>query len=166
MRKTTQYPASIKASFLAKVVELNGSSVIKLAKEFNIPYSTAYTWKKDMLSGSIKPASQSPKDKTAEEKLKIIIELRNLNDEEQGAYCRTVGVHQIQAEAWEQEILTGLGKTLMNKEQQKKTNKLNDEIKALKKDLKRKNKALAEVSALLILKKKADLLWGEHEDDV
>jgi len=38
-------------------------------------------------------------------------------------------------------------------------------MKALKSDLKRKDKALAEVTALLVLKKKANLLWGEIEDD-
>jgi ribosomal protein L4 len=35
----------------------------------------------------------------------------------------------------------------------------------LKKELNRKEKALAEASALLILKKKADLIWGDGEGD-
>ena len=37
--------------------------------------------------------------------------------------------------------------------------------KKLKVDLNRKDKALAEASALLILKKKADSIWGEDEED-
>jgi hypothetical protein len=40
---------------------------------------------------------------------------------------------------------------------------LRTENRALKKELTRKEKALAEASALLILKKKAALLWGENE---
>jgi hypothetical protein len=54
----------------------------------------------------------------------------------------------------------------------KQPNKLKDELKTLrqenrnlKKDLNRKDKALAETSALLVLKKKADLIWGDLEDD-
>ena len=43
--------------------------------------------------------------------------------------------------------------------------KLQAENRALKKDLLRKDKALAETSALLILKKKADLIWGDFEED-
>ena len=50
--------------------------------------------------------------------------------------------------------------------------KLRNEMKALqkeneqlKKDLRRKDKALAETSALLVLKKKANLIWGDLEDD-
>ncbi len=42
---------------------------------------------------------------------------------------------------------------------------LRSENKRLKKDLNRKDKALAETSALLVLKKKADLIWGDPEDD-
>jgi len=37
--------------------------------------------------------------------------------------------------------------------------------KKLESELRRKDKALAEASALLILKKKANLIWGESEDD-
>ena len=39
------------------------------------------------------------------------------------------------------------------------------EIKQLKKDLQRKEKALAEAAALIILRKKAQAIWGEPEDD-
>lgn len=42
---------------------------------------------------------------------------------------------------------------------------LKEENKRLKRDLHRKNKALAETSALLVLKKKADLIWGELAED-
>ncbi len=39
------------------------------------------------------------------------------------------------------------------------------ENKRLKKELIRKEKALAEMAALLVLKKKADEIWGDKEDD-
>ena len=42
---------------------------------------------------------------------------------------------------------------------------LKNENKALKKELRRKEKALAEAAALLILQKKANRLWGYDEDD-
>lgn len=38
-------------------------------------------------------------------------------------------------------------------------------IKTLEKELNRKEKALAETAALLVLQKKAQELWGEPEDD-
>jgi hypothetical protein len=42
---------------------------------------------------------------------------------------------------------------------------LRAENRELKKALRRKEKALAETAALLVLKKKAELIWGEREDD-
>ena len=38
-------------------------------------------------------------------------------------------------------------------------------IKSLEKELRRKDAALAEAAALLILRKKADAIWGEEEDE-
>jgi hypothetical protein len=42
---------------------------------------------------------------------------------------------------------------------------LREECKALKRNLNKKDKALAEVSARIVLLKKSQLLWGEKEDD-
>jgi hypothetical protein len=50
------------------------------------------------------------------------------------------------------------------KERKAENQQIVNEVKQLKRDLHRKDKALAEVTALLILKKKTDLLWGDNED--
>jgi hypothetical protein len=42
---------------------------------------------------------------------------------------------------------------------------LEKKVRSLEKELSRKEKALAETAALLVLKKKADSIWGEPEDD-
>ena len=42
---------------------------------------------------------------------------------------------------------------------------LKHEIKGLKKELRRKEKALAETAALLVLQKKVSEIWGNDEDD-
>jgi hypothetical protein len=61
-------------------------------------------------------------------------------------------------------IIDGL-KPSANKEQRLENLKLKAQIKELKSDLYRKDKALAETSALLVLKKKANLIWGDGKDD-
>ena len=38
-------------------------------------------------------------------------------------------------------------------------------IRELEKELRRKDKALAETAALLVLKKKANAIWGDEDDD-
>ncbi|HEX4045016.1 MAG TPA: transposase [Gammaproteobacteria bacterium] len=68
MRQVTRYPAEIKASVLTKALAPNAPSVVELAKEFNIPYATIYSWMAGMLNN--KPITQvsepqRPQDKTA-----------------------------------------------------------------------------------------------------
>ena len=38
-------------------------------------------------------------------------------------------------------------------------------VRELEKELRRKDKALAEAAALLVLQKKAQALWGDEDDD-
>lgn len=58
-----------------------------------------------------------------------------------------------------------LTQTNNNDSHKQELKKLRDQNKQLQKELRRKEKALAEASALLIMKKKADLIWGVEEDD-
>ena len=87
------------------------------------------------------------------------------SEEEQGAYCRTHGIYSNHLNDWKKQILEGLGGvSVSTKELKAENQQVTNENKQLKRDLHRKDKALAEVSALLIFKKKVDLLWGVGGD--
>jgi len=103
-----------------------------------------------------------PEDWSAEEKLETFLSFSKLSEEEKGKFLREKGVHEAQIERWKAEILEGLklkpfrgGK----KDPQQKR------IAALEKELRRKEAARAEAAALLVLKKKADAIWGEAKDE-
>lgn len=168
MGAVIKYSESIKASVLSKAFAPNSPSVVELAKEFNIPMSTIYTWKFHMRNNqNVKQdnAPQRPNDKSPEAKLKAVMDTIGKSDDEQGAYCRTQGIYSNHLNDWKKQMLEGLGGvSTSTKELKAKNQQVTNENKQLKRDLHRKDKALAEVSALLILKKKADLLWGVDED--
>jgi len=168
MRKVTIYPEEIKNSILAKAMAPNGPNLVQLAKESNIPYATLYTWKKKMVENSnIKPIEvpERPQDKSAASKLQAVIDTMGKTEEEQSAYCRENGIYAHHLATWKNEILESLdGISEKTKAERAENKQVKQEVKELKRDLQRKDKALAEVSALLILKKKADLLWGVKED--
>lgn len=105
-----------------------------------------------------------PKDKTAEAKLQAVIDTLRMTEEERGAYCRKHGLYTHNLEEWKKQILAGL-EPLQSKEDKLEYRQLKGEYKKLQSELTRKEKALAEASALLILKKKANLIWGDNEDD-
>ena len=172
MREVTKYTDAIKSSVLTKALAPNAPSVIELAKVFNIPMSTINTWIHNMRKKNKEPARQRPKDQSAASKLQAVMDTVGKTEQEQSAYCRTQGIYYNQIEAWKQQILESLGaathtknKSSNTKENKAASQKIQDEMKQLKSDLNRKDKALAELTALLVLKKKADLLWGDSEDD-
>lgn len=167
MKQLTRYSATIKESFLAKALATNAPSILQLAKEFNIPYQTLYNWvvmsKKQNIKYMRPP--ERPQDKSPEAKLQAVIDTCGKTEAEVGAYCRENGIHTHHLDEWKKQSLAGLSPTpTVNKKDKAEQQQAAKEITQLKRDLLRKDKALAEVSALLILKKKADLLWGIDED--
>ena len=102
-----------------------------------------------------------PQDWTAEEKLDVLIEAASLPDEELGAFLRRKGLHEAHLKEWRQTVLSGLQK---RPARAKKTTAEARRIKELERELHRKEKALAEAAALLVLKKKAQAIWGDGDE--
>ena len=106
--------------------------------------------------------SKRPEDWTAEEKLKALLEYDKLDEEQRGKYLREKGLHSIYLQRWQWEFIEAYAskkkKTRGGDPKQKR-------IKELEKELRRKDKALAETAALLVLKKKAQAIWGDPEDE-
>ena len=85
-------------------------------------------------------------------------------DEELSAYCRKKGIYKEDLAIWKQEMLSNLdsvGKKRLTKE----NNQLKMQLRTLKAELQVKEKALAESAALLLLKKKAKIIWGDLEEE-
>jgi transposase-like protein len=106
--------------------------------------------------------NKRPQDWSAEEKLQAVMDAANLNEADLGEYCRRNGLHTEVLEIWRETCLTSIRKGPRINPVEKALQK---EIKELKRDLRRKEKALAEATALLILKKKAALIWGTDGED-
>lgn len=99
-----------------------------------------------------------PQDWTPEEKLNAVLEYEKLEEEEKGEFLRKRGLHAVYIERWKEEIIKGLKSAKSNRKGSGKK-----KIKELERELRRKDKALAEAAALLVLKKKANDIWGDPE---
>ena len=108
--------------------------------------------------------SKRPQDWTAEERLQALVETASLSPEETSAWCRAKGVHTHHLAQWKKDFLTGASEGSKPK-RSVESSKLQKKVRSLEKDLRRKEKALAEASALLLLKKKVDAIWGDQEED-
>ena len=100
------------------------------------------------------------------DKLNAIKITASMSDEEKSKWCRENGTYVHKIDEWESEIVKG--NTAVSNAQKRKDrhdlNALKAEIKSLKKDLNRKDRALAETAARLILKKKLEEFLGEEEE--
>jgi hypothetical protein len=116
--------------------------------------------KRAMMSGMTK--SKVSGQRSAEEKFKILIQSNGLSEEELGIFLRKEGLHSHQINEWREDILKALGSV---SRRPRTTDGSGQRIRELEKDLHRKDKALAEASALLILQKKVNLIWGKERED-
>lgn len=154
---------------VAKLVGPHAVSATALAKETGICQATLSRWLKE--ASTLKPKMPSKDDDkptpkqiqawTPEEKLALVLEAASLSEGELGILLRSKGLSTAVLEEWRQQALTGLRGTAQLSETVKGSKRVRD----LERELARKDKALAEAAALLVLKKKAQAIWGDEDDD-
>lgn len=103
---------------------------------------------------------------SSKDKFGVVLETAGLNEAELAEYCRRKGLYVEQVAAWRTACQDAnedpVERTRDQREQSKNDRK---RIKQLEKELVRKEKALAEAAALIILRKKAQAIWGDPEED-
>jgi len=171
------YSPAFRTLMIQKMSDPQRPSPQALAKEIGVSRSTLYRWVSEAgnleLQGSAEPLSlpepmsrlirmKRPQDWSAEEKLAAVLEAASLSDEELGAFLRRRGLHEAQLQQWREQMLAGLEPPPV---QHAKKSPDTKRIRDLEKELRRKEKALAETAALLVLKKKAQAIWGDEDDD-
>jgi transposase-like protein len=157
-------PDSISASALSKQVDIPQATLSKWLRMAGVGPSYVFP---NNAYGYTKMAkitdSKRPNHWSAEDKLKVVVEASSLDDEQLGAFLRSKGLHQTHLDQWRWQMLNGL----QNGSSKKKTRRKNVDVKrirTLEKELNRKDKALAETAALLVLKKKVREIWGDEDD--
>lgn len=152
-----------------RMVGPNALTATQLAKQVGVTQPTLSKWLREAHRAAMttktnapgQPASSGP-PKTAEDKLRVVLAAERLAPDERGAFLRRQGVHDSELEAWRAAMLQALG----GRSAQNSASRPADQrrIRELEKQLGRKDRALAETAALLVLAKKAESLWGDGDD--
>ena len=156
------YPAEFREAAVQKVLRPGSPGIEAVARQLNINSNTLTRWRNNYLGRGNMRKGKRPKDWTSEQKLKAIMETSGLEAAAVGEYCRGNGIHASQLELWKEQCLASMRR---GPKVDPERRSLENENKSLKKELRRKEKALAEAAALLVLKKKAEALWGDLEDE-
>ncbi|GHG61459.1 hypothetical protein GCM10010919_05930 [Alishewanella longhuensis] len=163
------YSEERKQQILNKLLPPSNMTVAEVSRIEGIGLQTLYNWRdKAKQQGRPVPGSKPTSEHwSAEAKFATVLETASLNEAELSEYCRAKGLFVDQVKAWKADALRGFMSSREQELEAKRQRQADHkEIKQLKGELRRKEKALAETAALLVLRKKLNALWeNDNEDD-
>jgi transposase len=161
-----KYSKSFRNAILKKVLPPENRSVYSVAKEAGIAPITINSWLAHLKDGKInieQNGDDPVSDRSMKEKLDLILDFQGLADGSEGEWLRQKGLHSEHIPLFQQEIATLM--TDKSADKDKRIRELEKVIKQQDKELQRKESALAEVVAILTLKKKLDSRRGITDED-
>jgi transposase-like protein len=162
------YSPERKEAILQKMAPPQSLTVAELSSQEGISTATLYNWRTAARKrGAVLPSNSAIPDKwSSEEKFRIVLETAPMTVAELSEYCRKHGLYPEQIEVWKTACI---GASSQADEQSKRSRQAaqaeKKRVKQLEFELRRKEKALAEVAALLTLSKKATAIWGPNNED-
>ena len=163
-----RYSDELKQKIMLRMMPPNNESVTQISRDSGLAEGTLYKWQKEARAkGYVIPGGEKKSEKwSTRDKFAIVVETAMLSEIELSEYCRAKGLFVEQIEAWRDACMQAkegnpskqpsCKRNLRNKERENKN---------LARELKRKEAALAETAALLVLRKKARAIWGDPEEE-
>ena len=168
------YSDSFKAKMVQRLSPPGAITAMALSREVGVSQSQLSRWlrsartvssvKKDRPSDRVVPSSSSARP--ASEKFRIVMAAAALGPDELGAFLRREGVHEAELEQWRSAV-SEAAQTALEGGNGRAPSRGGDSkrVKELERELRRKDKALAEAAALLVLQKKFHTYLEERDRD-
>jgi transposase len=154
-----RYSDEFKARAVARLLPPESAPIPRLSQEIGVSVATLERWMSDALS---KPAVRAW---TAAARLEAVITTAAMDEAQRNAWCREQGIFPADLQQWRQDAVAGLSQPEEARASPQETREDRRRIKELERDLRRKEKALAETAALLVLSKKLEALFQEGGDE-
>jgi transposase len=159
----SRYGTAFKKRALARLAAPENASFEEVARHTGVQVETLQRWQQES-AAVVEHGSWTP---TA--RLDAVLITSSMDETAKSAWCRSNGVHLQDLVAWRKSAIDALGDVRpvtasMNRPpSQAKEDRLR--IQQLERDLRRKNAALAETAALLVLSKKMEEIWNKGGDE-
>ncbi|MZQ98967.1 MAG: transposase [Acidaminobacter sp.] len=162
------YTRRVKETAIRMMLPPESVALSKISETLGVAPATLKKWRNELrANGYAAPGNEAPADQwSSQDKFLIVVETMNLNEVELSEYCRKKGLYPEQVKQWQENCMTANGNIpsqVAELVQQDKA--LQKELRQVRKELQRKESALAEAAALLILRKKAEAIWGTPDED-
>jgi len=152
---TRPFSPAFKTKVVTRLIGKDAISARQLAQEIGVPQTTLSRWLEEARSLPRVPPPKKRNAWTVDEKVKILAGGATLTGEQLSAFLEERGVRLAEFEQWR----------LALDEEGRSSKAVTNRIRGLERELARKEKALAEAAALLILKKKLQSAFGVEDDD-
>jgi transposase len=161
-----RYCEETKKEVISRVTGTEKESVIKVAKEKNINKATIYNWIKDAETEEAVKISRSNEKWRSEDKFHMVLETASLTEQEISEYCRRKGIYTEDLKAWEVQCMNANNSSVEDPKILKaELKEEKDKNRRIEKELRFKEKDLAETAALLVLRKNVHAIWGGQEEE-
>ncbi len=165
----THYTKEFKDSILKRLDQPTNETVASISEELSISKSTIYQWiRTNNKKEQNNPINLKSKNNwSSQDKFHVVLETATLSENELAEYCRRKGIYVEEIKAWKEQCLNA-NMISIKEDPEKLKSVLKEEQnknKELQRELRRKEKALAETAALLVLRKKAQAIWGDEEEE-
>ena len=157
------YSAAFKARVVQRLMGPRAVSANRLATTVGVSQATLSRWLRQArsLEGMPLPKKRTPRW-TGAEKLRVVLAAEGLEDEALGALLRQEGLHAAQLAEWRAAAEAALSTPATRRPSGPSPEA--ERIVTLERELRRKEAALAETAALLVLKKKVQAIWADGDD--
>ena len=161
-------PKDVKDAVIMRLIELHDGgpaplgALAQIAAEAGVLANTVYQWNSDLKRKRIRTETTSGSLSSAA-KFQAVLATASMSEFELGEYLRKNAITRQDLDTWraacerandQKEVADAGYRSQLASERA--------HVRSLERELNRKEKALAEAAALLVLTKKAEAIWGEH----
>ena len=155
-----RYGQAFKDRAVARLLPPESAAVEVVAREVGVGVGTLERWREDAQSRPARGRAW-----TAGARLEAVITTAALDEAGKSAWCREHGVYPAELAKWRSSATAALAEPEEARASPQATRADRKRIKELERDLLRKDRALAETAALLVLSKKVAAIFNKGEDE-
>ena len=154
-----RYGRAYKERIVGRLLPPESAALDVVSREVGVSVATLERWRAQALADGA--GSGGGQRWTAAARLEAVIATAAMDEATRSAWCRERGLYAAELEAWKRDAIAGLGEPRAASAVEARQDRRR--VKELERELQRKDKALAETAALLVLSKKVAAIFHEGE---
>ncbi len=156
-----RYGRAFRERIVARLLPPESAAVDVVSREVGVSTGTLERWRAEALAA---PGGMASTQRwTPAARLEAVIATATMDEAARSAWCREQGLFPADLEAWKRDAIAGLGEPRTASAVEARQDRRR--VKELERELHRKDKALAETTALLVLRKKLQAVFRDGEDE-